>query len=137
VKVSIKSTANIGDIAKLARLSQGLDQLTAAGLCGVGQSFLSHVENGKDTAQIGKVLEVLLSLGVRIEMTLPPEVKDYLQLHYSSLNDLKVESTSVADYISQIAETQVKPFITGYQAAPAADKVFEALSEVRTKRVKR
>jgi transcriptional regulator with XRE-family HTH domain len=46
----------------------GLSQLDAAGLCGVGERFLSELERGKTTAELGKVLQVLNRLGLRIRL---------------------------------------------------------------------
>jgi len=78
MKVSVNNTTQVGQAIKAARLSQGLDQFSTADLSGAGQSFISHIENGKETAQIGKVFEVLASLGIGVELTLPPGVSDYL-----------------------------------------------------------
>lgn len=87
MKIPVKSVADIGQIIRVTRISQNLDQLTAAQLSNAGQSFLSHLENGKATAQIGKVLQVLESLGIGIELTLPPDVDALLsQLDNSSKN---------------------------------------------------
>ncbi len=44
----------------------GLTQLDAAGLCGVGERFLSELERGKQSAELGKVLQVLRRLGLRL-----------------------------------------------------------------------
>jgi hypothetical protein len=45
---------------------------------------LSHLENGKETAQIGKVLQVLESLGIGVELTLPPDIEAFLAKHHKS-----------------------------------------------------
>lgn len=76
MKVTVKNVADIGRVIKIARISHGLDQLTAAELSFVGQTFLSHIENGKEAAHIGKTLKVMESLGIRVELTLPPNVDD-------------------------------------------------------------
>lgn len=76
MKVTVKNVADIGRAIKIARISHGIDQLTAAELSFVGQTFLSHIENGKETAHIGKTLKVMESLGIRVELTLPPNVND-------------------------------------------------------------
>lgn len=78
MRVTVNNATQVGQAIKTARLSQGLDQLSTADLSGAGQSFISHIENGKETAQIGKVFEVLTSLGIGVELTLPPGVSDYL-----------------------------------------------------------
>jgi transcriptional regulator with XRE-family HTH domain len=87
MKVPVKSVADIGQVIRVTRISQDLDQLTAAQLSNAGQSFLSHLENGKETAQIGKVLQVLESLGIGVELTLPPDIEALLAKHNKSANN--------------------------------------------------
>jgi HTH-type transcriptional regulator/antitoxin HipB len=62
----IKDTKNLGKAIRHQRKSIGLSQINAAGLCGVGERFLSELERGKPTAELGKVLQVLNRLGLRI-----------------------------------------------------------------------
>lgn len=85
MKIPVESVADIGQVIRITRISQDLDQLTAAQLSSAGQSFLSHLENGKETAQIGKVLQVLESLGIGIELTLPPDVDTMLAKYQNSV----------------------------------------------------
>ncbi len=60
----IQTPADLGNIIRRARKSQGLTQSELAGLSGVGITFLSNIENGKETAEIGKVLIVANTLGL-------------------------------------------------------------------------
>ena len=46
----------------------GLTQRDAAGLCGVGERFLSELERGKASASLGKTLQVLKRLGLRVQV---------------------------------------------------------------------
>lgn len=85
MKIPVESVADIGQVIRITRISQDLDQLTAAQLSSTGQSFLSHLENGKETAQIGKVFQVLESLGIGVELTLPPDVDTMLANFYNSV----------------------------------------------------
>lgn len=62
----IKDTENLGRAIRRQRKSMGLSQRNAAGLCGVGERFLSELERGKPTVELGKVLQVLKRLGLRI-----------------------------------------------------------------------
>ncbi len=62
----IKDTKNLGKAIRHQRKSIGLSQINAAGLCGVGERFLSELERGKPTVEFGKVLQVLNRLGLRI-----------------------------------------------------------------------
>ncbi|MBI5201196.1 MAG: helix-turn-helix transcriptional regulator [Elusimicrobia bacterium] len=65
-KALAKSADDIGRIIRQARKDAGLKQAQAAALCGVGTRFLSDLENGKPTLQLGKVLKVLHGFGLRV-----------------------------------------------------------------------
>lgn len=65
-KMTIRDTEALGSAIRQQRKSMGLTQLDAAGLCGVGERFLSELERGKATVELGKVLQVLNRLGMRI-----------------------------------------------------------------------
>lgn len=69
--VSITSTTDIGAILRLMRKETGLTQKEMAGLCNVSLPFLNQVEQGKPTAQIGKVLEVCRRHGIEVVFYLP------------------------------------------------------------------
>ena len=62
----IETTEDIGQAVRRKRKEQGILQEKAAGLSGVGTKFLSQLENGKETAEIGKILQVLRALGLEI-----------------------------------------------------------------------
>ncbi len=68
--------ADIGSIVRLARKSQNLRQDQLAGAAGVGLRFVVDLEAGKPTAQIGKTLQVLQTLGCSLDITPPPTPKD-------------------------------------------------------------
>ncbi len=71
-EVALKNTAitaaDIGTVVRKKRKEDGLTLADAAALCGVGYRFMSDLENGKETAQIGKTLKVLTALG--LDMTI-------------------------------------------------------------------
>lgn len=69
--VSITSAADIGTILRLLRKETGFTQRDMAGLCNVSLPFLNQVEQGKPTAQIGKVLEVCRRHGIEVVFHLP------------------------------------------------------------------
>lgn len=58
------TAADIGAAIRKKRKEDGLTLADAAALCGVGYRFLSDLENGKATVQMGKVLQVLTALGL-------------------------------------------------------------------------
>ena len=61
------SAAEVGKIIMAARRHRGLTQTELARAIGASQAWVSEVEQGKDTAQIGKILRTLSHLGVRLE----------------------------------------------------------------------
>ncbi len=67
---TIEDVAQIGLAVRTKRLAIGMRQSELAGLSGVGPRFLSELENGKATAEIGKVLRVILRVG--LDLTLEP-----------------------------------------------------------------
>lgn len=50
------------------RAEQGITQVELASLCGVGVRFVSELENGKSTAELGKVQQVLKCLGLELSV---------------------------------------------------------------------
>lgn len=60
----IATSKDIGSLIRAERKRQGFTQTELAGLCGVGLTFLSNLENGKQTAELGKTLNVLAMLGI-------------------------------------------------------------------------
>jgi y4mF family transcriptional regulator len=61
----------IGAVIRNARKAMGATQSDLALTSGTGLRFISDLENGKPTCQIGKVLTVLQTLGIRVEL-IPP-----------------------------------------------------------------
>lgn len=66
----IGSVEDIGRLVRAHRKSQVATQAEFASLCGVGVRFISDLENGKPTMELGKVLHVLQCLG--LEVTIQP-----------------------------------------------------------------
>ena len=58
----------IGEFVKSTRKGMGVTQKDLAMTSGTGLRFISDLEKGKPTCQLGKVLTVLQTLGVRIEL---------------------------------------------------------------------
>ena len=63
----------IGQITRETRKRLGVTQKDLALTSGTGLRFIIDLEKGKETCQIGKVLTVLQTLGIRIALT-PPAV---------------------------------------------------------------
>jgi len=56
----------LGRLIRLKRKEVGVRQEVAAGMAGVGTKFLSQLENGKETAELGKTLQVLRKMGLDV-----------------------------------------------------------------------
>jgi HTH-type transcriptional regulator/antitoxin HipB len=72
-EVGISSVVELGEILRAVRKESGLTQRDAAALCNVSLPFLNGLEQGKPTAQIGKVLSVCSRFGIDVRLRLPGE----------------------------------------------------------------
>ncbi len=68
----MKYTAeNIGKLVRRTRKTLGVTQKDLALTSGTGLRFIIELEKGKPSCQIGKVLTVLQTLGIKIELNPP------------------------------------------------------------------
>ncbi len=58
----------IANTVRAVRLTHKMTQTELAGLSGTGLRFISELERGKPSVELSKVLAVLSSLGLRIEL---------------------------------------------------------------------
>lgn len=65
----------VGELVKSTRKSMGVTQKDLAMTSGTGLRFIIEMEQGKPTCQLGKVLTVLQTLGIKIELV-PPAGND-------------------------------------------------------------
>ncbi len=61
----------IGKLVRQTRKNLGVTQKDLALTSGTGLRFVIDLEKGKETAEIGKVLTVLHTLGIRLALTPP------------------------------------------------------------------
>lgn len=66
----VRTAGDLGQAALQHRKDRQLTQEQVAGLANLSTGFLSDFENGKPTAEIGKILSALNTLG--LEMYLAP-----------------------------------------------------------------
>lgn len=64
----VASPKDIGQRVRERRKQAGLTLKEAAGLAGVGVRFLSELERGKSTLQIGLAIEVLQLFGLELHV---------------------------------------------------------------------
>ena len=60
----VKTASTLGAIIRAFRQEQKLTLETVSGLTNVSVRFLSELERGKETAEIGKALSVIYKLGL-------------------------------------------------------------------------
>lgn len=60
----LHTSADLGAVLRAQRKAQGLTLEQLSGLSGLGMRFLSELERGKATAELGKALEVAKLLGL-------------------------------------------------------------------------
>lgn len=74
--VGVRTVQELGDVIAAVRIAQGI----RADEFEVSHVFLSDLERGKETAQIGKVLRVLNALGIGVTLEMPPGMDIPLEL---------------------------------------------------------
>ena len=62
----VRHVAEIGGIVREKRKGEKLTQSQLASLSAVGNRFLSELENGKQTIELGRALRVLHKVGLEI-----------------------------------------------------------------------
>jgi y4mF family transcriptional regulator len=70
--VEIRSPDDLGLLIRRAREKRNQSQQNFADLAGVGRRFVSELENGKATLELGKVLKVMRAAGLSIFARNPP-----------------------------------------------------------------
>ena len=60
----IRSTSDLGAAVRSRRKQLGYTQAFLASYAGVSSSYLSDLENGKETIQLNKALEIISLLGM-------------------------------------------------------------------------
>lgn len=68
------SSKDLGRLVKERRQQLGLTQAELALSSGTGVRFISDLENGKETCQIGRSLKVFATLGLHVSILNPETV---------------------------------------------------------------
>ena len=76
--ISIKTPDQLGLLIRAVRKHQKIRMDDIAGSAGVGPVFVREVERGKETVQLGRVLQILAELGIELRADVPDEVQDTL-----------------------------------------------------------
>ena len=103
--VTVSTTREIGLVIRAMRRDAGMTQVELASACGCSQRFISQVERGKQTAELGKVLDVLTALGITISLTSRTSPKNAREL-------VEQVEDSVARQLEQ--QAQKRPTLANY-----------------------
>lgn len=64
--LTVLDPGTLGAAVRAARKRHGLTQVELAGLAATGPRFISDLERGKPSTELGKALDVLAVLGLRL-----------------------------------------------------------------------
>ena len=64
--MNIRDSKSLGALIRETRKLAGVTQRELAMVAGTGLRFVGELENGKPTCHVGKVIEVMKSLGMEI-----------------------------------------------------------------------
>ena len=62
------TSTSIGQLVRATRKTLGITQSDLALIAGTRERFISDLENGKPTCELGKALIVIQSLGITIDL---------------------------------------------------------------------
>ena len=71
MKTELTNTSQLAEIVRRERKRQKVSQTRLSQLADVGVRFVRDLEDGKETVQLDKVLAVLETLGIAIELSTP------------------------------------------------------------------
>ena len=71
MKTELTNTSQLAEIVRRERKRQKVSQIRLSQLADVGVRFVRDLEDGKETVQLDKVLAVLETLGIAIELSTP------------------------------------------------------------------
>jgi len=80
----IENASDFGRAVRAARKEAGLSQMQLAKRCGCSQRFVSEVERGKETAELGRAVKLLEALNVPLSAgSLMADLDGRAEVHYA------------------------------------------------------
>lgn len=71
MKTELTNASQLAEIVRRERKRQKVSQIRLSQLADVGVRFVRDLEDGKETVQLDKVLAVLETLGIAVELSSP------------------------------------------------------------------
>ena len=93
MNIPLISVLDAGVAIRTLRKRAGIRIDDFAMTAGVSKQFMTDLENGKSTVQMGKVLQLLQRLGVKVGLELPPEHYSAFELEMSKARARRAASS--------------------------------------------
>lgn len=118
MKIPIRSVAELGLLVRATRRAHGLRLDDVAGSAKLGAVFVGDVEHGKQTVQLGRVLQLLDELGIRLTADAPDVVVTAFEsLQQQGIKPRKPRKTNPADQANPLNRpSQTYPRPEAHQA---------------------
>ena len=71
MKIELTNASQLAEIIRRERKRQKVSQIRLSQLADVGTRFVRDLEDGKETVRLDKVLAVLETLGIAVELSSP------------------------------------------------------------------
>lgn len=104
----VESASDFGQAVRAARKEAGLSQVQLAKRCGCSQRFVSEVERGKETAELGRALKLLEVLNVPLSAgTLMVDLDGRAEVQYavvriaSEIDEKPRKRRPLSDYLDE------------------------------------
>ena len=104
----VESASDFGRAVRTARKEAGLSQMQLAKRCGCSQRFVSEIERGKETAELGRALKLLEALNVPLSAgTLTMDLDGRAEVQYavvriaSELDEKPRKRRPLSDYLDE------------------------------------
>lgn len=81
----LSNTRDLGLFVRSSRREAGLNQSDAARRAGVSRRWLSDLESGKPTAEVGLVFQLIAALGLTVDVRPAPKPEIDLDAYLDSL----------------------------------------------------
>ncbi|MEG1827552.1 MAG: helix-turn-helix domain-containing protein [Gordonibacter sp.] len=92
---SFASTEELGGLLREERKRKGYTQLKLAHYSGVGVNFISNLERGKETSELGKALRVAQTLG--IDLSADSRAEQWIPSPQRECGKLKQEAPRITE----------------------------------------
>ena len=104
----VESASDFGQAVRTARKEAGLSQMQLAKRCGCSQRFVSEIERGKETAELGRALKLLEVLNVPLSAgTLMVDLDGRAEVQYavvriaSEIDEKPRKRRPLSDYLDE------------------------------------